>query len=216
METAPKAPEIDHRTIKLLIGLFAISLANLTSFYSNSQIDSISASYYEGGWAQSIFVGFLFAIAAFLTAYNGQSASEMVPAKIAAAAALGVALFPCQCGIHAETIPYVHGISAAVMFAILAWFCYVFYLHAKGKGHDEAVRRKYIYSICGILIVISMIVIGCDNWSGGVISNKIPRLTFYGERTGLVAFGISWLTASRIFPGLANREERLIFFGGKK
>ena len=69
-------------------------------------------------------MGFLFAIAAFLLAYNGLSRTEMFLSKAAAAAALGVALFPCECGGHPALVPYVHGASAAVMFLILAYFCY--------------------------------------------------------------------------------------------
>src|SRR5258706_598202 len=109
MFASPKRPEIDHRTIKLIVGLIALTLANLTSFFAQSSITSISASYYEGGWSLNIFVGFLFAISAFLLAYNGQSTSEMVLSKVAGFAALGVAMFPCKCGDHPEIIPDVHG-----------------------------------------------------------------------------------------------------------
>ena len=56
MLSAPKQQEIDHLTIKLVVGLIALSLAPLTSFFANSYITSISASYYEGGWSQSIGV----------------------------------------------------------------------------------------------------------------------------------------------------------------
>ena len=59
MNLTPEREEIDHRTIKLLVGLIALSLAYLTNFFAGSSITSISASYYEGGWSQSIFVGFL-------------------------------------------------------------------------------------------------------------------------------------------------------------
>jgi hypothetical protein len=107
----PEKPEIDHRTLKLLVGLIAIFLPILTHFFSNAQITSISASYYEGGWTQSIFIGFLFAIAAFLFAYNGQSRREMLCSKVAAVGALGVALFPCGCDGRITRIPYVRGVG---------------------------------------------------------------------------------------------------------
>ncbi|HMN21572.1 MAG TPA: hypothetical protein PKA16_09275 [Ottowia sp.] len=128
-------PEIDSRTIKLIIGVIALGLAPLTSALSPTVIDSISAAYYEGGWAQSIFIGFLFAIAAFLLAYNGRSRRELVLSKLAAVAALGVALFPCACGTHAPAIPWAHALAAALMFALLAAFCRVFYRRARDKGH---------------------------------------------------------------------------------
>lgn len=204
----PTKEEIDHRTLKLLVGLMALSLGSLTSFFADSRITSISASYYEGGWSQSILVGFLFAIAAFLLAYNGLSRSEMLMSKFAAVGALCVALFPCDCNGHTEVIPYVHFGSAAVMFLILVYFCYVFYKRAREKGHTEANRRAFIYVLCGIVIIASILILVFDKATGGVLSSRILRLVFYCERAGLVAFGISWLTASRVLPVLTRSDER--------
>ena len=47
--TPPNHEEIDHHTIKLIVGIIALSLANLTSFFASTPITSISASYYEAG-----------------------------------------------------------------------------------------------------------------------------------------------------------------------
>ena len=208
MLSAPKREEVDHLTIKFVVGLIAVSLAPLTNFFAESRITSISASYYEGGWSQAILIGFLFAIAAFLVAYNGFSRTDMLLSKFAAVAALGVAMFPCECGTHTEVVPYVHYISAATMFLMLVYFCYSFYRIARGKGHKEANRRACVYVVCGIAIILSILTIAFDKLSGGILSSKIPRLIFYGESTGLVAFGVSWFTASRVLPGLTTREER--------
>jgi hypothetical protein len=209
MYSNPKRVEIDSHTIKLIIGVIAISLATLTSFFSETPIQSISASYHEDGWSRDIFVGFLFAISAFLLAYNGKSAPEMVLSKVAAIAAMGVAMFPCKCENHPEIIPYVHGTSAAVMFLVLANFCYIFFRRAYGKGHMQARLRANIYALCGIIIVASIVIIAIDNLSGGIISSKISRLTFIGEAAGLIAFGTAWLSASRILPLITSKEERI-------
>lgn len=208
MLAAPSRQEIDHRTIKLIVGVIALSLASLTSLFAKSRITSISASYYEGGWSQSIFIGFLFAIAAFLLAYNGVTRVEMLLSKIASAAALGVALFPCACDTHSPPVPFIHGASAAVMFFILAFFCFGFFKRAMAKGHREAKTRAGIYAVCGLAIVLAIAVIAFDNLANGALSTAIPRLTFYGEATGLVAFGLSWLTASRVLPGVTRSDER--------
>ncbi len=65
----PTKPEIDHRTLKLLVGLIARTLGGLTSLFAGDPLlKSISESYWRGGWAQSVFVGFLFAISPFLFA----------------------------------------------------------------------------------------------------------------------------------------------------
>lgn len=209
MFSDPKRAEINHHTIKLIVGVIAISLATLTSLFSATPLQSISASYHEGGWSLNIFVGFLFAICAFLLAYNGKSLGELVLSKVAAIAAIGVAMFPCKCGNRPEIIPYVHGFSAAVMFVVLAIFCYLFFRRARDKNTSEAKFRASIYALCGITIVASVLIIFFDHLSGGVISLKIVRLTFYGEAAGLIAFGIAWLTASSILPLITNKEERI-------
>ena len=208
MDSTTKRQEIDHRTLKLIVGVIAISLAGLTAAFADSRITSISASYHEGGWSQTVFIGFLFAIAAFLMAYNGLTKPEMVLSKVASVAALGVAMFPCKCETHEEIIPNIHAISAALMFLILAYFCRAFFARAKVKGYPQAKLRAAVYALCGVLIVGSIVVLAYDGLTGNSISQDIPRLTFYGEATGLVAFGFSWLTASRVLPGLTRADER--------
>jgi len=209
MKLKPAHIEIDHHTMKLIVGVIAISLAWLTSMFSQTPLESISASYHADGWSRDIFVGFLFAISAFLFAYNGRSTFEMVLAKIAAFAAIGVAIFPCFCGGHEEIIPYVHYASAAVMFLILAAFCFSFFKRARGKRHAQAMFRAYIYAICGLIIVASVAVLALDFVLGGAISSIVRRITFYCETTALIAFGVAWLTASRILPLITNKKERL-------
>lgn len=208
MALRPKRMEIDHRTIKLLVGVIAISLPFLTSVFAGSAITSISASYYEGGWSESIFVGFLFAISAFLLAYNGSTRPEMILSKVGASAALGVALFPCECGGHSALVPYVHGVSATVMFLILAIFCRVFFERALQKGYPQAKVRAAVYAACGTAIVLAILALAFDHFSGGALSRWISSFVFYGESVGLIAFGISWLTASRTIPIITRRDER--------
>jgi hypothetical protein len=208
MLPAPRRREIDHRTIKLLVGSIAITIAPLTSAFARTRLASISASYYEVGWSQSIFIGFLFAIGALLLAYNGYSRVEMVMSKAAAIAGVGIVLFPCQCGNHVEQIRHAHGIFAAVMFLILAGFCYVFLQRARAKPSAQARARVAIYVVCGIAIVVAVVVLAINNLPGAPVAQFVPRIIFYGETLGLVAFGVSWLTASRVFPGITSADER--------
>jgi hypothetical protein len=207
-------PEIDHRTIKLIVGGIAFLLPFLTNLLTPS-ILSISASYFEGGWSQSIFIGSLFAISAFLLAYNGDSRTQMILSKIAACAAFCIAMFPCEClderrSLMAKCakdvidIQGVHGFSAAVMFGILAFFCYVFFDHARAKGHREARWRSIVYAICGLAILAAMLTLTVNYFH----NLGIARLTFYGEATGLMAFAVSWLTASQVLPVITAKPER--------
>lgn len=206
--TNPPKLEIDHHTLKMLVGLIALSLGNITSFFASSKITSISAAYYERGWAQTFFIGFLFAIATFLLAYNGRSWSEMLGSKVAALGALGVALFPCGCDGRHEPVPYVHFASAAVMFLVLTYFCYLFYKRARSKSHREANRRAVVYAICGLVIVSSIATLVLNTLVPGILKEQPDRLVFYCERSALVAFGVSWLTASRVLPFITKSDER--------
>ena len=76
MLSNPDQTEINHRTIKLLVGALAITLASLVSFLSEVPLTSISESYYQEPWPRNIFVGFLFAIAAFMFAITARRGSR--------------------------------------------------------------------------------------------------------------------------------------------
>ena len=77
---APRRPEIDQSAIKFLIGLIALLLAPIEFAITSGSITSISASFWfdPGLWPRNIFVGFLFAISAFLLTYNGMSETEIL------------------------------------------------------------------------------------------------------------------------------------------
>ena len=205
---SPRRREIDHRTLKLIVGVIALSLPVLTSVFAKEPLPAISAAYWEGDWSRNILIGFLFAIAAFLFAYNGLSRPQMVSSKVAAIAALIVALFPCECGGHEVRLPYLHYAAAATMFFILAFFCYEFYVRARSKGHPQAMVRAFIYAVCGIAILVSILVMGANFLLGGALEARIPRLTFFEESEALLAFGISWLIASRVLPLVTRPDER--------
>lgn len=219
MAQANRIHEIDHHTLKFIVGLIAIGLAHLTNQLAGGDLPSISASYHQGGWPRNVFVGSLCIIGAFLFAYNGESLTQMLLSKIAALAALGIALFPCECGMAAgipqcawdvrEAPSHIHGICAAIMFLVLAIFCVIFYQRARAKGHREANWRAVIYALCAVAIIVVIATLAFDHFSGGVIRAKDPHLTFHGEYAGLVAFGIAWLVASRALPVITSREERV-------
>ena len=202
---APRRPEIDQYAIKFIIGAIAFSLPWIEIALTGGSITSISASFWwdAGPWPRNILVGFLFAIAAFLLAYNGLSEIEMWLAKIASLAALGIAMFPCECGTPGhEILRHVHGVSAAAMFAVLTAFCYIFMRRARAKGHRKAQWRAAIYSICGAGMLVSIALFVTQ----AVTQREV--LILWGETLGLVSFGISWLTASRMVPLVTEPGER--------
>lgn len=200
--------EIDHRTLKLLVGLVGLFLASATSFLSGGAIESISAAHCHGGWARDFLVGSLFAIAAFMLAYNGFSRREKWVAKVTALAAIGVAWFPSKCGGQAELIPGAHAVSAVVMFLMLTWLCWIFHRRAKRAAYPGARRRARLYALCGITIPLSMGIIVVDHFAGGAIEAHVPRLVLYCELVALFAFGVAWLAASHLVPWITAPEER--------
>jgi hypothetical protein len=202
--------EIDHRTLKLVVGLTALLLPVFTNLFAHRGLPSISAAYYETGPSQTIFIGSLSAIASFLLAYNGETRPQMILSKVACVAALGITLFPCNCGNcgdHCSTFNVLHYASAAVMFLVLAYFCYAFYRKALSKGHLEARMRAGIYAVCGIAILFAIVALAFDGLTHA-LRDRWPDFTFYGEAAGLWAFGISWLVASRVLPVITRENER--------
>ncbi len=213
MGSTKQLPEIDNHSMKFIVGVIAISLAYLTNKFALKPLTSISASYWDQGpWSGNIFVGFLFAIGAFLLSYNGHDKYEKWLSKLAAMAAICVAMFPCGCDGNPQIIPMVHYTAAAVMFSVLAIFCYFFFLRAWAKGWIQARTRALLYAACGAAIVLSMLAMAIDHLNEGALSNNFEQFTFYAEATGLVAFGIAWLTASRILPYLTRTDEQLSIF----
>jgi hypothetical protein len=209
MTLRPTRVEIDHRTIKLLVGVIAIALPILVSWLAApDRLTSVSASYWAGDWPRSIFVGFLFAIAAFLAAYNGRSTSEMIASKIAATASILIAMFPCGCDGNDEIIPGVHYFAAATMFSVLAFFCWRFLRRALDKGHMRARARALLYVLCGLAILVSIAALGLNAALNGQFSRIYATFVYWFEASGLVAFGLSWLTASHVLPMLNEPAER--------
>jgi hypothetical protein len=204
----PQRNDIDHRVLKLMVGLVGLFLASATSFFSSDTILSISQSHCYGGWARDFFVGTMFAIAAFMAAYNGFSRKEMWVAKVTALAAVGVAWFPTRCPTQDEIIPGAHVISSVIMFLMLAMLCRIFYLRAKSRGLVRANRRAVLYAVCGFAILIAMGLVAIDHFLGSPVKSVIPRLEFYCQQVALIAFGVAWLAASHIVPWLTAPEER--------
>lgn len=225
-------PEIDEHTMKLIVGLIAFTLPFLTNYFSAEPLKSISASYHADGWSRDIFVGFLFAIAAFLMSYNGKPPlpgqdvlgpldqllisqwSQKLLSRIAAFAAIGVAIFPCKCGCHDEIIPGAHAWATFFMFAILALFCFVFfrramfkYSRAADKKQSQARKRAVIYVICGVAIIACIASIGLHGWLSEDTCISDSRFVFRAEFTALLAFGVSWFTASQII--LFKKDDKL-------
>lgn len=212
-----KRPEIDPQTLKFIVGCIAVLLPFVLSALNGGQLPSLSDSFYfvdspgkiYGPWSRTIFVGCLYAIGAFLIAYNGQIDLEMRLSKIAAAAAVAVAMFPCDCSGHEPVVKHVHYIAAAALYLILGIFCVIFFLRARDKHrrthHVEPKYRQWIYAVCLVALWGAMVFLVVN---AVVRDTHMTNPVFWGESVGLVAFGIAWLTASHVVPGINHPSER--------
>jgi hypothetical protein len=86
------------------------------------------------------------------------------------------------------------------MFLVLAGFCCIFLIRERAKKGNLAKFRALIYVICGVAMVIAVGVLFVAAQHSDMILPYYPRAVFWGERLGLTAFGLAWLTASQLLP----------------
>ena len=212
MNTQPANKVFDYRALRLLVGVIAFSLPFVVSAIANSSLGSISGSYYTN--ARDVFVGLLFIVGAFLWAYNGHKTqhkiSQKTLSKIAALAAIGLAIFPTTDGnAPATLISTLHYVSAAVLFLILSRFCFVFFqVDIKGQGGKKR-RRSKVYYLCGWIMLICMLVIAAKQIP--FINEKVGdfALVFWAESVALCAFGAAWIVAGKYLSIFTEPEEKL-------
>ncbi|MEC8581153.1 MAG: hypothetical protein VXZ18_10430 [Pseudomonadota bacterium] len=110
-------------------------------------------------------------------------------------------------GVAPKVLPYLHYGAAAVMFAILGYYCLFVFTRAQSRkslrddGSPVVTKtwRNRFYRICGAIIFTAMaaLLFGMltrdslgPAWSGS-------NLTFWFEAAALMAFGFAWLVKGR-------------------
>lgn len=207
MEARNSSAVFDYRGLRLLMGLIALTLPVIAVALAGKSLTSISASYYSN--ARDMFVGQLFVVGAFLFAYNGHSDNESHASKIASLAAICIASFPTSCdGCPVGVSSIVHYAAAALLFSILAYFCFIpFQKGIRGKLGKGKARRRWIYFICGSVMIGCIIFIGMANLFMAPETVATWRITFWGEWLALTAFGIAWIASGKTFRLIADEEE---------
>lgn len=205
-------PVFDHKTLRLLLGIIAFTLPFLVTWVARAPLASISASYFTE--ARDWFVGMLFIVGALMLAYNGHTTREALASKAAGLCAFLVALFPTlaeTCG-DSTLSSKIHGIAAVALFLILAYFCFgPFRDSTKGKGGKKGLRAR-LYFVCGCVMVACMLVgligklvLPCEKMAAW-------NVTYWVEAVALVAFGVAWIVAGKVIPGLVDDDEALRLF----
>lgn len=112
-----------------------------------------------------------------------------------------------------------HGISAAIMFSVLAYFSLVvFTREVRRRDRDRGgalrlakLRRNRIYRVCGWIIVAMIVALGgrlLIEWLTGrpLAFWDANNMTLWCEAVALYAFGVSWMVKGR-FLGYAFTDE---------
>jgi len=176
-------------------------------------LDSVSEYYYSGSVA--VFVGILWAVAAFLFTYRGYDNPsrlwDVLTGKVASVAALGVALFPTEALGPFIQPPWwmtwmkvVHYSSATLLFSCLTVYslCLFPSTGAPGSPPDPGkAKRNLVYRLCGWGMVCMLIWVAV----AGILKGPI----FVPESLALVLFGVSWLTKGRALWTLREAATRL-------
>jgi hypothetical protein len=156
---------------------------------------SISEYYYTS--MRNVLVGSLWAVGVFLFSYR-YARPDAVAGMVAAASAVGAALFPTtrtgQPGGTADPVGVVHLVCAASFFLTLAWFC--LFLFTRTHPDRPPTRRKrqrnVVYRVCGVLILVSValaaVAVALPDDSGLVALHPV----FWLESLAAVAFGVAW------------------------
>ena len=199
----------DYRTLRVLIGAIAFTLPFLVTWIADKSLSSISASYHTG--ARDFFVGWMFVIGALMFAYNGHSKPQMWAAKIAALAAVCAALFPTACDTcEVDRNATVHFVAAAVLFLILAYFCFgPFRQNVKGQPRKKG-RRSTVYFVCGTTILLCLA-------TALLLKRAFPELAdatdalYWAETFALIAFGVAWVVAGKTIPSPLVDKKDAVF-----
>jgi hypothetical protein len=211
MNTSKWDTVFDYRALRLLMGIIAFALPFIVNWVSSIPLTSISASYHTE--ARDIFVGLLFVVGAFLWAYKGHTPREAWISKAASIAAIVVALFPTSCDQCTPDMKAgIHYLAAGILFGILAYFCLgPFRENTKGKEGKKG-RRAKIYFTCGCIIVACILTIGITKITLPDETIKKMLITYWAETIALIAFGIAWIVAGKVFKPLVDEEDALNLF----
>jgi hypothetical protein len=210
-ESTDGQPVFDYLTLRLLVGIVAFALPLIVLIFSSfAQLTSISASYHTG--ARDILVGSLFMIATILVAYRGNGPIESWMANLGAVAAIVAALCPVACEVcQIDTMAILHALAGAILFSVIAYFCFgPFRQGAKKKTSAKAKQRVRIYTVCGWVIIVCILVIGIVQIPAAAELKRVWALAFWAEFFALWAFGFAWIVASKFLPWFADKDERLI------
>ena len=204
----------------MLLPIIVLVLCLIYQCAPNGHIfpDSISATYY---FAPTItpFMIILGAAGIVLVCYHGYTWVDDLINTLTGIFAWCICLFPCsnpemyELGmipnyvgtfqIPVEISGWIHNISAALFFLLLAYNCIFLFTKSSGEMTRNKRIRNIIYYVCGGGMATSLVAI--------LIFGQFYAGTWWVEAIALAFFGIAYLTKADVYPWLfcdsANRDE---------
>jgi hypothetical protein len=210
---------LSYLALRLIVGVIGVLLPWAMILgnwgFGGFMQTSISAYYYTS--MRNVFVGALFALAAFLIAYRGYDLADGIITNIAGGAAIGIALFPTtpfHATGHQAVIGDIHitfAVTSFLMLAVMAlrfakqeptppglsfWRRIAYAFGFTGPGTStRPLWKTVLYRVCGFTIIASIaLIIPVDLvWSYALLAFEAVILT---------AFGVSWFVkGSAVIPG---------------
>lgn len=208
-----KSDEVEYKYINLrraigILGIctpFILILFDQTNGWTLPQ-KSISNYYFTN--SRDLFVGIMLVISFFFLSYQGYDKRDNRICNFTGVFALLVAVFPDVEGTGSDIsilIPFfddwttsaIHVISAGFFFFLLAYIsCKLFCLTDEENGPSEwKLKRNKIYKACGMIIAVSVILIGVYFGLQKISSIDLDmyKPIFILESIAILSFGISWL-----------------------
>jgi hypothetical protein len=183
---------------------------------------SISHFYYTV--SGPLFIGIIVTVAIFLFCYKGHKLkstdrwswiTDGRVTTLAAIAALGIVVFPTDSVdpipdnlfvfTTTPTIGWIHYISAAVFFIMMAVLCLVNF-RRRGNGNFGTGDHDLVYRSCGWIILSSIAIVFIYGFFLKEHLNWKFPVTFIFEAVALTAFGTAWLVKGRIDDALAVKK----------
>jgi len=218
MDIAPRATDpivLSYLDLRKAVGFVAIGLPFVLAIgwwlFDGHVLESSISSYYYTGM-RNLFVGSLCAISMFMLGCRGYDWQDEVAGMFSALCALGVAFFPTTPASGAtqyqKDIGIAHYAFAALLFLTLAYFCLKLFkmTAADRKPTRKKLQRNLVYTICGYVILASILTIVILKWRNVAHFGKIGTV-FIFETTSLLAFGTAWLVKGETF--LKDEEPQL-------
>jgi hypothetical protein len=202
-QTAPQNPLVlSYLAMRKAVGIvgFALPFAlALGGFLIGREGIQVTMSDYYYTVMRGIFVGSLCAIGVFLMSTRGYDLYDEIAGRLAAAFAIGIALFPTTPSVdatsRARAIGTLHLTCAALFYLTVALISILLFTKTTADNNPtlQKLQRNMVYRVCGYAILACIFIIFVIELLPNKTSLEKFTPVFWLEAVASVSFGVSWL-----------------------